>query len=63
MYAPSIDGDVSVTVTGSVASALIAQVGLGLWDDACWYLRNGESTTDPTKALADALVVLSEEEV
>jgi hypothetical protein len=63
MYAPSIDSDVTVTVTGEVASELIAQAGLGLQDDACWRLRNGGTTTDPTEALTDALVMIAEEEV
>jgi hypothetical protein len=62
MYAPSIDSDVTVTVTGNVASALIAQAGLGFQDDACWHLRDGGTTTDPQKALTDALVVITEEE-
>jgi len=63
MYAPSIGRDVTVTVTGSVASELIARAGLGLHDDACWRLRNGERTTDPTRALTDALVAITDEEV
>jgi len=63
MYAPSLDSDVTVTVTGSVASELIAIAGLGLQDDACWHLRDGGTTTDPQEALTDALVVITEEEV
>lgn len=62
MCAPSIDSDITVTVTGSIASDLIAKAGLGLQDDACWHLRNGETTTDPTRALTDALVAITEEE-
>jgi hypothetical protein len=63
MYAPSISSDITVTVTGTVASELIAKAGLGLHDDACWHLRDGGITTDPTKALTDALVTITEEEV
>jgi hypothetical protein len=63
MYAPSIDSDITVTVTGSVAGELIAKAGLGFQDGACWHLRNGGITTDPLKALTDALVTITEEEV
>ncbi len=63
MYAPSIDSDVTVTVTGEVASELIARAGLGFQDDACWRLRDGGTTTDPSKALTEALVAIAEEEV
>jgi hypothetical protein len=63
MFAPSIDSDITVTVTGEIASELIARAGLGLQDDACWHLRDGGTTTDPVKALTDALVAITEEEV
>jgi hypothetical protein len=62
MYAPSIDSGITVTVSGSIASELIARASLGFHDDACWHLRNGEQTTDPTRALTDALVAIPEEE-
>jgi hypothetical protein len=61
MYAPLIQGDVTVTVTGELASDLIAQAGLGLDHEDCWHLRDGTTTTDPRKALTDALVVIAED--
>jgi hypothetical protein len=63
MNAPSIDRDVTVTVTGSVASELIARAGLGFHYDAIWRLPDGELTTDPERALTAALVAIAEEEV
>jgi hypothetical protein len=63
MYAPSIDSDITVTLSGPVASELIARAGLGDQDYACWHLRNGRTTTDPKRALTDALVKIAEDEV
>lgn len=61
MYAPLIHSDITVTVTGKVASDVIARASLGLDYDDRWHLRDGTTTTDPQKALTDALVVIAEE--
>jgi hypothetical protein len=61
MYAPSIQGDITITVTGEVASAVIAWADLGCDRDDCWSLRDGTTTTDPQKALTDAIVVVAED--
>jgi hypothetical protein len=60
MYAPSIYGDVTVTVTGEIASALIKSAGLGEARDDCWLLRDGTTTIVAKTALTDALVVIAE---
>lgn len=61
MYAPLIQGDITITVTGEVASAVIAWAELGNEHDDCWSLRDGTTTTDPQKALTDAVVVVAED--
>lgn len=61
MYAPSIYGDVTVTVTGEIASALIKSAGLGEARDDCWLLRDGTTTIVAKTALTDALVVIAED--
>ena len=60
MYAPSILGDVTVTVTSEIASALINSAGLGEARDDCWQLRDGTTTIVARSALTDALVVIAE---
>lgn len=62
MYAPSIYGDVTVTVTGSLASALIERARLGEARDDCWSLRDGRTTIVAQEALTDALVVIAEDD-
>lgn len=57
---PVIGGDVTVTVTGGVAAELIAQANIRPHNGASWRLRDGTATTDPRRALTDALVVLAE---
>jgi hypothetical protein len=61
MYAPLIQGNITITVTGEVASAVIAWAELGHEHDDCWSLRDGTTTTDPQKALTDAVVVVAED--
>lgn len=63
MYAPSIASDITVILSGPVASELIARAGLGDQDTDCWRLRSGRTTIDPKKALTDALVKIAEDEV
>lgn len=63
MNAPLIHSDrVTVTVTDTVASDLIARAGLGSDSDDRWHLRDGTTTTDPQQALTDALVTIAEGE-
>ena len=52
---PRVRGDVTVTVTSSVAAELIASAGIVPGDAFCWRLPNGSQTTDPRTALTDAL--------
>jgi hypothetical protein len=55
-----INGDVTVTVAGSVANELLERAGLATGDDGQgWRLRAGHNTSDPCAALADALVAIS----
>jgi hypothetical protein len=61
MYAPLIQEDITITVTGEVASAVIAWADLGCDHDDSWSLRDGTRTTDPQKALTDAVVVVAED--
>jgi len=61
MYAPSILGDVTVTVTSEIASALIKRARLGEARDDCWRLRDGTTTIVAKSALTDALVVIAED--
>lgn len=61
MYAPLIQGNITITVTGEVASAVIAWADLGRERDDSWSLRDGTTTTDPQKALTDAVVVVAED--
>jgi len=61
MYAPSIYSDVTVTVTGEIASALIKSARLGEARDDCWLLRDGTTTIVAKAALTDALVVIAED--
>jgi hypothetical protein len=63
MYAPLIAGDVTVTVTGEIASALIQSAGLGEARDDCWRLRDGTTTTLAESALTDALVAIAEDPI
>jgi hypothetical protein len=62
MEPPRIHGDVTVTVTSSVAAELIERAGIKPGSADCWGLRNGSQTTDPRTALTDALVVIAEDE-
>jgi hypothetical protein len=61
MYAPLIQGDITIIVTGEVASAVIAWAELGHEHEDCWSLRDGTTTTDPQEALTDAVVVVAED--
>lgn len=61
MYAPLIQGNITITVTGEVASAVIAWAELGHEHEDCWSLRDGTTTTDPQKTLTDAVVVVAED--
>jgi hypothetical protein len=61
MYAPPIFGDVTVTVTGEIAKALIKSAGLGEARDDCWLLRDGTTTIVAKTALTDALVAIAED--
>jgi hypothetical protein len=61
MYAPTIYGDVTITVTGTVASNLIKRAQLGEHRDDCWLLRDGKTTIVAKEALTDALVAIAEE--
>ena len=56
MTTPTIHGDVTVTVTSSVAADLITCGGIGPGDAYCWRLPDGSQTTDPRTALTDALL-------
>jgi hypothetical protein len=61
-YAPFIYGDVTVTVTGEIATALIRRARLGEARDDCWLLRDGTTTIVAKTALTDALVVIAEDD-
>lgn len=53
-------GDVSVTVSASVAQELIARAGIEQDRDEQWVLPDGERTGDINVALRHALVLLAE---
>ncbi len=53
-------GDVSVTVSASVAQELIARAGIEQDRDEQWVLPDGERTSDINVALRHALVLLAE---
>jgi hypothetical protein len=56
-------GDVTVTVTNSVARGLIARAGLTVVGDGrSWLLLDGTITADPQRALNEAIVALVEED-
>jgi hypothetical protein len=61
MHAPLIQGNITVIVTGEVAREVIAKAGLGRDHDDRWLLRDGTTTTDPQKALTDAIVAIAED--
>jgi hypothetical protein len=60
MSVPSINGDVTVTVTGSIAEALLTHSGRVLASENGWWLPNGRLTYDPRQALTAALVAIAE---
>lgn len=61
---PRVYSDVEVTVTSSVAAALIERAGIVPGRSAhCWRLPNGLQTTDARTALTEALVVIAEDDL
>lgn len=60
MSVPSINGDVTVTVTGNIAEALLTHSERVLASKNGWWLPDGRLTYDPKQALTAALVAIAE---
>jgi hypothetical protein len=60
----AITADVTVTVTGAVATSLLEYAGLERADDGQgWRTRDGRESSDPAVALTDALVAIAEDDL